>query len=77
MKVAESYGRDEAEEKRTQHSPLLVHQRAQVPEDLRQLMNPRLNLPNITLSLLNQRLLVCELVWRELVLENEGLALLL
>lgn len=46
-------------------------------EDLRQLVNPSLNFPNLSLALLDERLLIRELMRRELGLQYLRLALLL
>lgn len=50
----------------TDHSALLMHERTEITEDLRELMNPSLYLSDLSLALLDQRLLISEFVWREL-----------
>lgn len=51
---------------RTDHGALLCHQRAEVTEDLMQLVNTTLNLAYLRLALMDQRLLVVQFLWREL-----------
>ena len=50
----------------TDHSALLMYERTEITEDLRELMNPSLYLSDLSLALLDQRLLISEFVWREL-----------
>lgn len=60
---------------RTEHATLFLHQRAQVPKYLMELMDPSLNFPDLCLALLNQRLLVGKLLWGKLSLEYLRLSL--
>ena len=43
-----------------------MHERTEITEDLREFMNPSLYLSDLSLALLDQRLLISEFVWREL-----------
>ena len=62
---------------RTNHASLLIYQRAQVVEYLRQFMDARFNLPNLSLSFLDERLLVGQFMRRQLLLKYLCLTLLL
>ena len=59
----------------TKHAALLLHERAEVAEDLVQLMDAALDLADLRLALLDHRLLEGELLRRELVLEDLRLPL--
>lgn len=50
----------------TEHSALLMNKRTEVAENLGELMNPSLYLSDLGFTFLNQRLLICEFVWRKL-----------
>ena len=63
------------EGRRTEHAALLLDQGADVAEDLRELVDASLNLADLLFALLNEGLLECELLGRELVLEDLRLPL--
>jgi hypothetical protein len=50
----------------TQHSTLLTHKSSKVPENLRQLMNARLDFPNFCFTLMYERFLMRKLRRRKL-----------
>jgi hypothetical protein len=52
----------------TDHSTLFLDQSAEVSEDLMQFMYARLNFTDLSLSLLNERLLVRKFLWRQRLL---------
>lgn len=49
--------------KRTDHATLLLHERAEVAEDLMELVNSSLNLADLGLPFLDHGLLEDELLW--------------
>ena len=50
----------------TKHSALLMYERTEVAENLRELVNTSLYLSDLGLAFLDEGLLICEFMWREL-----------
>ena len=61
--------------RRTEYATLFLHKRAEVTEDLRELMNAGLDFADLFLALLDKTLLEGKLFWGELVLKHLRLAL--
>ena len=58
----------------TNHLALFVDECTEVTKDFCELVHPRLDLTYLCFAFLNEGFLVCEFVWRELGLEDLGLA---
>ena len=58
----------------TDHLALLVDECAEVAKNFCELVHPRLDLAYLRFAFLDEGFLVCEFVWRELGLEDLGLA---
>lgn len=60
---------------RTEHPALLLYEGTEVPEDLVELVYTGFNLTDFGFAFLHQGFLVCELLWRERLLEHLRLTL--
>lgn len=60
----------------TKHATLLVYKRAEVAENLGELVYASLDLSNLGFALLDEGFLVSEFMWRQLGLHGLGLQLL-
>ena len=58
----------------TDHLALFTDECAEIAKDFCELVHPRLDLAYLRFAFLDERFLVCEFVWRELGLEDLGLA---